>query len=340
MAGEGDMTEKITVCLVGPKSGGKSSLLASLTDCVAQGAFGYSPLLRPTLQSIDESAFRGDAQPPRPADFFAGDAGDYERLKRDFAESGVATDTLDTYEYYFRLSVNGEAPPAILTRGPWLLEIVDSAGEIAAPPEGAEIAILDDVKNKLARQLLACEAIVLVLPLVRLEDSAWTGALARLIDRLALAPQKNLRRFVVAFSQYERLFTRLGPSAFTYACDPAVAAYVLRKTLRAARWLDRLRALEAPNGAASVRFTVCSAYGFTKRFQNPNLDPHQPGEKRFRRPQIESARACGEYWRPFLTAEPILCAALGLDSAFTFSFAQLDAATASDIGGISASIPG
>ena len=74
-----------------------------------------------------------------------------------------------------------------------------------------------------------------------------------------------------------------------------------------------------------MRFTVASSYGFTKRFQNPNIDPHQPGERRFRRASLEEARASNEYWRPFLTAEPFLYAALGLDSAFTFSFAQLDA---------------
>lgn len=319
------MTEKVAICLVGPKKGGKSSLLASLADCVAQSAFGYSPRLRPALRPITEAEFAAETLEPRKADFFTIEQGDYERLKRDFAEGGVATDTLDTYEYHFRLSVNGEAPPAVLTRGPWLLEIVDSAGEIAVPPDGAEVAILNDVKAKLARQMLASEAIVLVLPMVRLEDSAWIGALARLIDRLALAQDRKLKRLVVAFSQYERLFTRLGPSAFTYACDPAVALHVLRKTLRSAQWLDRLRALEAPRGGVSVRFTVCSAHGFTKRFQNANIDPHQPGERRFRRPGLEGARAHAEYWRPFLTAEPILYAALGLDSAFTFSFAQLDA---------------
>jgi hypothetical protein len=218
--------------------------------------------------------------------------------------------------------VNGEAPPEIATRGPWLLEIIDSAGEIAVPPDGAEVAILNDVKAKLARQMLDSEALVIVLPLVRLDDSAWTGTLARLIDRLALARERKLKRVVVVFSQYERLFTRLGPSAFTYACDPAVALHVLRKSLRAAQWLDRLRALEP---GVSVRYTVCSAYGFVKRFQNPNMDPHQPGERRFRRGGLEGARAYSEYWRPFLTAEPILYAALGLDSAFTFSHAQLDA---------------
>ncbi|QGM97955.1 hypothetical protein [Methylocystis parvus] len=315
------MTEKVAICLIGPKKGGKSSLLASLADCVAQASFGYSPRLRPALQPIAEAEFK--AEPDQRRDLLNVEQGDYDRLKRDFSEGGVATDTLNTYEYYFRLSVNGEAPPEVVTRGPWLLEIIDSAGEIAAPPDGAEVAILNDVKSKLARQMLTSEALVIVLPLVRLDDSAWTGTLARLIDRLALAREKKLKRVVVVFSQYERLFTRLGPSAFTYACDPAVALHVLRKSLRAAQWLNRLRALE-PSGVA-VRYTVCSAYGFVKRFQNPNMDPHQPGERRFRRAGLEGARACSEYWRPFLTAEPILYAALGLDSAFTFSHAQLDA---------------
>jgi hypothetical protein len=318
------MTEKVAICLVGPKKGGKSSLLASLTDCVAQSAFGYSPRLRPTLQPITRAEFAADSSESRKSDLLTIEQGDYERMKRDFAEGGVATDTLDTYEYYFRLSLNGEAPPEVITRGPWLLEIIDSAGEIAVPPDGAEVAILNDVKTKLARQMLESEALVMVLPMVRLEDSAWTGTLARLIDRLALAREKKLRRLVVVFSQYERLFIRLGPSAFTYACDPAVALHVLRKSLRSAQWLDRLRALEQ-GGAVSVRFTVCSAYGFTKRFQNPNMDPHQPGERRFRRASLEGSRAYSEYWRPFLTAEPVLYGALGLDSAFTFSYAQLDA---------------
>ncbi|MDJ0449148.1 hypothetical protein [Methylocystis sp. JR02] len=317
------MTEKLTVCLVGPKKGGKSSLLASLVDCVAQSAFGYSPRLRPALQPISQAEFAAGPADLRRADFFAAEKGDYERLKQEFSDGGVATDTLNTYEYYFRLSVNGEAPPEIVTRGPWLLEIVDSAGEIAAPPDGAEVAILNDVKAKLARQMLEADALVMVLPLVRLDDSAWMGALARLIDRLALAREKKIKRLVVVFSQYERLFTRLGPSAFTYACDPAVALHVLRKSLRSAQWLSRLRALDAVG--VSVRYTVCSAYGFVKRFQNPNMDPHQPGERRFRRAGLEGARVHSEYWRPFLTAEPILYAALGLDSAFTFSHAQIDA---------------
>jgi hypothetical protein len=319
------MAEKLTICLLGPKKGGKSSLLASLTDCVAQSAIGYSPNLRPTLQAIPQAEFHADDAPSKKMDIFDGLAGDYEKLRREFAEGGVATDTLDTYEYYFRLTLNGTAPPDILAMAPWLLEIVDAGGEIAVPPDGAQVAILNDVKGKLAAQMLAAEAIVLVLPMVRLEDSGWVGNMTRLIQRLAQARDKKLKRLVVAFSQYERLFTRLGPSAFTYACDPAVALYVLRKTLRAAQWMDGLRALEIGEDAASVRFTVTSAHGFTKRFQNPNIDPHLHGERRFRRAGVDGARGFVEFWRPFLTAEPILCAALGLDSAFTFSYPQIDA---------------
>ena len=56
-----------------------------------------------------------------------------------------------------------------------------------------------------------------------------------------------------------------------------------------------LIAAKKPGGGARVRFTVASAYGFTKRFQNPNIDPHQPGERRFRRVGLEGARAAGEY---------------------------------------------
>ena len=213
----------------------------------------------------------------------------------------------------------------IAARAPWLLEIVDAAGEIAVPPDGARVAILNDVKDKFATQLLGADAIVFVLPMVRLEDSGWVSNMARLIDRLAQVKEKRLTRVIVAFSQYERIFARLGPSAFTYACDPALALHVVRKALRAAQWMDGLRALEDGGAGVAVRFTVTSAYGFTKRFQNANVDPHQPGEQRFRRAGLEGARGFNEFWRPFLTAEPILWAALGLDSAFTFSYAQIDA---------------
>ncbi|NBS34815.1 MAG: hypothetical protein EBS82_03075 [Methylocystaceae bacterium] len=318
------MSQKVSICLLGPKGAGKSSLLGSLADCVGQGAFGYSPNFHPVLQPISQVDFLKGPIDRHRADFLTHTLSPYERLKQELVAGASATNTLDTYEYYFRLSLSGAAPTDLKQEGPWLLEIIDSAGDIAMPPEGAQIALLDDVKTKLAKQILASDAIVLALPLTRFDEVEWSGALSRLADRIMLAKEKNLKRFVVALTFYERLFVNLGPDAFTYACDPSVARHVLRKSLRSSNCFDHIRKLMTSNSALQLRFTVCSTFGFTKRFQNPNLDPWLAGEQRFRRNSLEGARAYSEYWRPFLTAEPFLYAALGLDSAFTFSFDQLD----------------
>lgn len=318
------MAEKLTICLVGPKKSGKSSLLASAMDCIFQSAHGYPPDLRPAMQAIARAEF--DAADAAAMKFEILDklATDYDRLRRDFAAGGAPTDTLDAYEYFFRLTLNGVAPPEVLEKAPYLIKIVDAGGDIAIPGDDAQVAREDEIRDKFASKLLSAEAIVFVLPLVRLEDSGWVGNMARLIEQLVHAPGKTLKRIVVTFSQYERLFVQLGPSAFTYACDPAVALHVLRKSLRAAPWMDSLRSLEGGVNNVKVRFTVVSAYGFTKTFQNANIDPYQEGERRFRRSSIHGPRALNEFWRPFLTAEPILYAALDLDSAFTFSYAQID----------------
>lgn len=317
------MAEKLTICLVGPRKGGKSSLLATATDCIVQNAHGYSPDLRPAMQTITRAAFHGFDSAASKLDIFDGLADDYQRLRREFSEGCAPTDPRG-HEYFFRLTLNGDAPREIAEKAPYLVRIVDAAGDIAIPDDTAPADMLNDARDDFASKLLSAEAIVFVLPLVRFEDSGWVGNMARLIERLALAADQRLKRVVVAFSQYERLFVRLGPSAFTYACDPDVALHVLRKSLQSAPWIDSLRALEAGARRIDVRFTAISSYGFVKTFQNPNIDPHHEGERRFRRTGVTGPRALNEFWRPFLTADPILYAALDLDSAFTFSFAQID----------------
>jgi len=318
--------EKISICLVGPRGAGKSAFVASLTDCVAQNAHGHAPELRPALQAITRTEFERGVAAASKFEILENLVSHYERLREEFAAGGAPTSPSDLYEYHFRLSFNGAAPAELLAKGPQLFEITDIGGDIAAPEEGARSSIPIGVREKFATKLLGADVVLFVLPLLRLEECRWVPALSRLMERLALAPDRKARRVVVAFSQYERLFAQLGPSAFTYACDPAVASYVLRKQVLATPWLDPLRALEAGPRGAKLRFTVFSAFGFTKNFQNPNLDPHRKTDRRFQRPTPSGAPALGEFWRPFLTADPILAAALDEDSAFGFSYAQLEAA--------------
>jgi hypothetical protein len=315
------MTETLTLCLLGPRGAGKSSLLATATDCVVQNAHGYPIELRPTLQAISRAAFHGFDSSASRLDILDGLADDYQKLRRDFSAGGAATEPTRLNEYFFRLTLNGDAPPALREKAPFLLRVIDAAGAVAVPDDAGVADAPNDLREDFASKLQNADAIVLVLPLVRFEDSSWIGNLARLLERLALSPETRLKRVVVAFSQYERLFVRLGPSAFTYACDPAVALHALRRALLGAPWSDALRALER---RVAVRFIALSAYGFVKTFQNPNIDPHGEGERRFRRNGVAGPRAFAEFWRPFLTADPFLYAALDLDNAFFFSFADID----------------
>jgi hypothetical protein len=319
------MAEQITICLIGPKKGGKSALLASAIDCVLQGAHGYPSDLRPAMRAISQAEFENFNSSPVRSEFLDSDAEEYQRLRREFAEGGAPTDARRVLKYFFRLTINGVAPTNDFKHTPYLVKIIDAGGDIAIPDDNdTPIDIPIEEIEAFYNILLAVDAIVLVMPLVRLEDSGWIAGVSRLFDRLANAPGKSLKRVVVALSHYERIFVRLGPSAFTYACDPAVARYVLRHSLKTARWMDSLRSLESGMDGVKVRFTVSSSYGFTKNFQNPNIDPHQSGEKRFRRSGVAGPRAFNEFWRPFLTADPILFAALDFDSAFMFSHEQFD----------------
>ena len=316
--------ERVTICLIGPKNGGKSSLLASATDCIMQSAHGYSSDLRPTMQAITRTEFESSNSAFEHLEILGGHAEEYLKLRHEFADGGAPTDALHTSKYFFRVTLNGAAPAAVFEKAPYFVEIIDAGGDIAIPDDNAPVDIPIESREEFSSILLNAEAIILVMPLVRLEDSGWIANVSRLFERLANTPDKKLKRVVVAFSHYERLFAQLGPSAFTYACDPAVALYVLRNSLRTAQWMDSLRSLEAGANSVTVRFTVTSAYGFAKTFQNPNIDPHLPGERRFRRSGVSGPRAFNEFWRPFLSADPILFATLDLDSAFTFSYAQID----------------
>jgi hypothetical protein len=315
--------QRVTITLVGPRKAGKSTLIAALPDCVAQGAHGYPPELRLTLQPIGRSEFEGGHAAASKYELLESFVSSYERLRETVDSGGEPTPPETPQEYFFRLTQNAEESQGALD-APRLLEIVDVGGDLAAPEEGRPQPASVASRVQFATKLLASDAIVFVLPLVRLEESRWAGSMSRLIERLALAPDRRAKRIVVAWSFYERLFVNLGPSAFTYACDPEVAAHVLRRTLAQAPWLDALRELERKPDVM-LRFCVFSSFGFVKGFQNPNLDP-QTGDRRFCRTDAQGRRSLAEFWRPFLAADPILNAALGWDSAFCFSYESLAAA--------------
>ena len=171
------MSQKVSICLLGPKGAGKSSLLGSLADCVGQGAYGYSPNFHPVLQPISQVDFLKGPIDRQRADFLTHALTPYERLKQDLVAGAAATNTLDTYEYYFRLSLSDVAARDLKQAGPWLLEIIDSAGDIAMPRDGAQIALLDDVKTDAGRQRFLDRAIAII----RSQSAAVFGNVAMVV---------------------------------------------------------------------------------------------------------------------------------------------------------------
>ena len=234
------LPQRMTITLVGPRKAGKSTLIAALPDCVAQGAHGFSPELRLTCQPIGRGEFDGGYPAASRYEILESFVTPYERLRETVESGGEPTPPDAPPEYFFRLTKNAEAPR--------LLEIVDVGGDLAAPEEGQPQLAPVSSRVQFATKLLASDAIVFVLPLVRLEESRWVGSMSRLIERLALAPDRKAKRFVVAWSFYERLFVNLGPSAFTYACDPQVAAHVLRRDSGASALAWRAARVRAGGG--------------------------------------------------------------------------------------------
>ncbi len=207
------------------------------------------------------------------------------------------------------------------------MQIVDAAGELSAAESGDDAASAKQVLEKFDDQIRQAEAIVAVVPLIEFSNAGWADTLRNVLLNLIENPGDKLQRFVVAFSQYERLFVRFGSTAFRLAVLPQVARMVTRSFLDRADWLGSLRKFEIANRGVDVRLTVTSAYGFVKGHGNPNIDPHRKGEHRFGSDQARGHLVARNLWRPFLTADPFLYAALGEDGQYTFSFKQLDEAS-------------
>lgn len=313
------MDDRVTICLIGPSSGGKSSILATLQDCITFRSDGFPTDYQFAFQEIDEAEF-STGQSGRPPSILRSLSGDYAKLRQSFGAVWEATDTAGTYSYFFRLEAT--RPRRVRNGGTAqvLLRVVDAGGEIAVPPDGGGPPSAE-VFEKFSDQISTAEALVFAIPLVNLSHARWIGSLSEVITNLANQPGDKLKRVIVAFTQYERSFVQFGPSAFRYALDPKVALHNVLRCVDAAPWLQRLRALEMRKQPISVRFTVTSSFGFARKYDNPNIDPHQPGDVRFKIGATDGRQKA--LWRPFLTAEPFLWAALGEDSVFTFSFAQI-----------------
>jgi GTPase SAR1 family protein len=317
------MVEKVTACLIGPSLSGKSSLLASWIKCLEQRFDGYPPTTTIGARLMDEADYTA-AETQVPPSILKQRGREFASLESYFSDPLRFTATIPemTFQYFFLVShgVQGGPPPREIH-----LQVVDAAGEYTAPTgETAAEGLRKDVIEKFGNQIRQADAVIVVIPLLNFDTAHWVRDVADKLQELRDRPGK-LRRVVIVFTQYERLFVRFGSSAFQFASRQAVARFVVQRFLQRAPWLTNLHAFEA-DGRRKLRFTVTSAFGFVHGHGNPNLNPYQMKEMPFLK---FDARANGDridrdLWRPFLTADPFIFAATGEESYFTFPYRIVD----------------
>ena len=317
------MVEKVTACLIGPSLSGKSSLLASWIKCLEQRFDGYPPTTTINARLMDEADHTA-ADTQVPLSILKMRGREFARLESSFSDPlrFTSTETEKTFQYFFLVSHGVPGGPAARQIH---LQIVDAAGEYTAPTgETAAEGLPADVVEKFGHQIREADAVIAVIPLLNFDSAQWVRDVGDKLQELRDRPGK-LRRIVIVFTQYERLFVRFGSSAFQFASRQAVARFVVQRFLQRAPWLNNLHTFEA-GGQRKVRFTVTSAFGFVNGHGNPNLNPYREKEMPFLKfdTRANGDRIDRDLWRPFLTADPFIFAATGEESYFTFPYQIVD----------------
>jgi hypothetical protein len=296
------MAESMTICLIGPATSGKTSLLASMKEAVDDDVHGYPPDVKYAIAELPSQASSDSAFGP-----LKFRNGVLAQREKQFRSGGLAS-TLPDQTYKYRLNLkklyergsNGAETLADID-----LTVVDAAGELMFPDEDdTQLLGATDVRNELIDLMEISDAVVLVLKICLPESPVWKRDFTDIVDAVCRADKRRLKRFAVAFNQYERLFVRFGGSAFQYATHPEIARYALQQACLRADWLKPLQRLRA--SGVDVAFVPTSPYGFVKNFGNPNLTMADGAMERF-----DHRSPTSPLWRPFCSADPFIFAATG-----------------------------
>jgi hypothetical protein len=334
--------ERKTICLLGPKRCGKSSLLRTLRQCLLQDAHGYEPdyITSFTLKEITRDEFRGGRQDPDDTILTRFVQGDYSDQETVFFERENGTEESDLpgdgpRQHYFSLEWTAGQGGDAAASGICLLQIVDAAGELSTP-RGPTPEDWERHRVELENALRVAHGVILVVPPADGRSERWATYMIEALERLLKRPSPDLRNLAVVFSQYDRLFSRCGRHAVGIAVRPHAALYAIRREFASRVWLRSLTRLMRRAHNTELRFTVASALGFTKVFGNANVDPNAEHvspladvatghvaqtvaspEQQFRF-RVNGTDAM-QLWWPFLSADPFIFAATGMAGYYMFT---------------------
>lgn len=319
-----------TICIVGPKQSGKTFLLKSWQVSFHTGVHGCERFGVRRIQPIREEEAKDRGLTP--VDWFAPPARDpMMELEEHLRDRG---ETRMTASEYFIIHRNaGDSGGKPLT-----VELIDAPGETLFPEGGS----VDDAQKKLLIEgLNRASKVIFVLPMVQFGDNARIMIQVRtlLAGLLGTTGSSRLRTLVLAFTHCERRFVSYGNRAFLRAADPHELKRELEAHFDALPWAEDVRAFARAPGRRVI-LSASGSLGFVAGNGSVNIDPHRYlsldpeaverilGDTRGRERDLkrETLKHEEAYFgadsdrsvekRPFLSADPFLCAILDRPSAY------------------------
>lgn len=297
----------IRIGLTGPVKSGKTNLFVDFAKCVELNAHGFQQRHNIQIET--------------------------DRVNRRFLRSyyrNLPEATGNVTDIRFDLDIDlPENDAAAVTNGlqhqQFTIHVRDAPGEAAFP--NFELEGKDNPHQNSAEKLdewfSQAKGIVLVISALNAgTDAGFEALIDKIEDFFEQAGQpefEQLERVVIAISMFDLLLLRFGNRARDIATEPEAVLAILHAHLRPAFDIIKdFRPFPLQEREIDLRFIATSSYGFHPQLGCANIDPNtetlEPENSRFPMPL-----APDNVRYPYMTADPFIFAALGLDSPFLFT---------------------
>jgi GTPase SAR1 family protein len=328
---------EIRIGLIGPSSAGKTSMFHTFHEALDRGRHGFAKAMDPQIRSTAEATPIEGLSPEDVLDAIVvgeSNEGDAEAGKVLAGDIDSTRSDQAPVSRHFSLSYGDRQRE----RQTIQLTITDAAGEHSFG-KNVQNSALKEYRRQLNQELGKCQGFVVVVPFSNATDASFVRQLEswlNALDKIAAAQEKGgalptQRRLVIALTRYDTLLTDFGSEALNLAADPAIATDIINRLLQGTRngvgYKNNIAKYDRSNdGRFRIAFVPTSSFGFVPGFGCVNLDPYIKKDDATRLisggtspdpfKKVSIPAYPGQHLFPFLTADPFIFAATGLDNPF------------------------
>lgn len=297
----------ISVGLTGPVKSGKTNLFVDFAKCVELNAHGFQNNFNIQIETdrVNRRLLRS-----------------YYRSLPDATEN--VTDVKFDLDIDLPMGDLG-SEKIVLKHQKFTIHVRDAPGEASFP--SIDLDGRDNPHQKSTEKLdewfSKTKGIVLVISALNAgTDTGFEVLINKIEDFFERAGRpefEQLERVVIAVSMFDLMLLRFGNRARDIATEPEAVLAILNAHMQPAFDIIKdFRPFPMQEKEIDLRFIATSSYGFHPKLGCPNIDPNtetlEPENSRFPLPL-----APDNVRYPYMTADPFIFAALGLDSPFMFT---------------------